>query len=135
MDTQGILSGIKAFLDNRMEILLAFVFGSFTEERLTEESDVDVAILFKDNPDLSLLTEIMDGISKITGRETDVVVLNNASPIIKMQVLKKGQVVKKANHSVYNEFFLRTVREYDDLKMVRKQQEENILKGRLYVRT
>ncbi|GAB4405833.1 MAG: hypothetical protein OHK0032_00530 [Thermodesulfovibrionales bacterium] len=135
MDTQGILSGIKAFLDNRMEILLAFVFGSFTEERLTEESDVDVAILFKDNPDLSLLTEIMDGISKITGRETDVVVLNNASPIIKMQVLKKGQTVKKANDSIYNEFFLRTVREYDDLKMVRKQQEENILKGRLYVRT
>lgn len=135
MDTQGTISGMMAFLDNRREVLLAFVFGSFTEERLTEESDVDVAILFKDNPDFSLLTEIMDGISKITGRETDIVVLNNASPIIKMQVLKKGRVVKKANDSVYNEFFLRTVREYDDLKMVRKQQEENILKGRLYVRT
>lgn len=134
MDTQKIILGIRAFLSHRREVLLAFVFGSFLEERLTEESDVDVAILFKDNPDFSLLTEIMDGISKITRLQTDIVVLNNASPIIKMQVLKRGQVIKKINDSVYNEFFLRTVKEYDDLKMVRKEQEENILKGRLYVR-
>lgn len=134
MDTQKIILEIGAFLSHRREVLLAFVFGSFLEERLTEESDVDVAILFKDNPDFSLLTEIMDGISKITRLQTDIVVLNNASPIIKMQVLKRGQVIKKINDSVYNEFFLRTVKEYDDLKMVRKEQEENILKGRLYVR-
>jgi len=27
-----------------------------------------------------------------------------------------------------------TVREYDDLKMIRREEEENILKGRIYAR-
>jgi hypothetical protein len=31
-----------------------------------------------------------------------------------------------------NEFFVRTINEYDDLKRVRKPIEDNILKGRIY---
>ncbi|NOY65454.1 MAG: nucleotidyltransferase domain-containing protein [Nitrospirae bacterium] len=134
MDSQKNISDIVTFLNTRREVLLAFVFGSFLEDRLTGESDVDVAILFKEMPDLSQLSEIMEGISRITGRETDIVVLNDASPIIKMQVLKKGRVIKKVNESVYNEFFSRTIKEYDDLKRVRREQEEKILRGRIYAR-
>jgi hypothetical protein len=32
----------------------------------------------------------------------------------------------------YNEFFVTTVKEYDDLKRNRKEIEDNILKGRVY---
>ncbi|WP_281054581.1 hypothetical protein [Thermodesulfobium narugense] len=39
------------------------------------------------------------------------------------------------NDSVYNEFFLRTLKEYDNLKIARRSQEQNILNGRIYVRT
>ncbi len=132
MDTKKTIEDIRAFLDRRPEVLLAFVFGSFPEGRLTAESDVDVAILFQEKPDLSLLNETMEAISKITGLETDIVVLNNASPIIRMQVLKKGIIVKKVSDRVYTDFFTRTVKEYDDLKVLRREQEENILRGRLY---
>jgi len=125
---------IKEFLEGRDYILLAFVFGSFAEGRLTERSDFDIAILFKDTPDITILSEIQDAISEITGRNVDIVILNNASPIIKMQVLKKGRLLKKTGDAIYNDFFLRTAKEYYDLKMKRKEQEQNILKGRLYVR-
>lgn len=134
MGKEETLSRITGFLNNREDILLAFVFGSFLEGRLTGESDIDIAILFKERPDLSQLSEIMEGISRITGLETDIVVLNNASPIIKMQVLKKGRVIKKVDDFVYNELFSRTIKEYDDLKRIRKEQEKNILRGRLYAR-
>jgi len=125
---------IREFLRDKDYILLAFVFGSFVERRLTEESDFDIAILFKDIPDIAILSEIRDAISDITGRETDIVILNNASPIIKMQVLKKGRLLKKTNDALYNDFFLKAAKEYYDLRMKRREQEKNILKGRLYVR-
>ena len=48
-----------------------------------------------------------------------------------MQVLKNGLVVKKDSHT-YNDFFVRTLNEYDDLKYYRQEIEKNILKGRIY---
>ncbi len=135
MYLEGKIWEIRSVLSMRSDVLLAFIFGSFTEGRLTKESDVDIAILFDNNPDFSTITEIDDELSSITGLKTDIVVLNYASPIIKMQVLKKGQLLKKANDSIYNDFFVQTVKQYDDIKRVRRPQEENILRGRLYVRT
>ncbi len=135
MDRNEILSEIKDFLNSRDDVLLAFVFGSFIEDRQTEESDIDIAILFKQRPDFSTFTEIIDTLSGIAKREADIVVLNDSSPIIRMQVLKKGRLIKKINDSVYNDFFTRTIKEYDDLKRIRKEQERNILRGRIYARS
>ncbi len=132
MNTEKAISEIRAFLEDRPEVLLAFIFGSFLEGRLTEDSDVDIAILFNERPDFDIYSEITDGISRITKLKTDIVILNNSSPIIRMQVLKKGRVLKKVSERVYNDFFVRTVKEYDDLKRIRKEQEEKILRGRLY---
>lgn len=65
-------------------------------------------------------------------RETDIVILNNSSPVIRMQVLKNGVILINKNRAIYNDFFVRTVKEYDDLKRVRKEAEENILRGKIY---
>jgi hypothetical protein len=51
-----------------------------------------------------------------------------------MQVLKKGILLKKASEKMYNDFFTKTIKEYNDLKRIRKPQEENILRGRIYAR-
>ncbi len=132
MDTERVISNISNYLRERDNVLLAIIFGSFLEQRITEESDLDIAILFRGRPSFSVLSDIMDVISELSGLKTDIVVLNTASPIIKMQVLKKGKVLKDADEKMYNDFFLRTVKEYNDLKRVRKEQEQNILQGRLY---
>ncbi|AWB09757.1 putative nucleotidyltransferase [Thermodesulfobium acidiphilum] len=134
MDIEESIVKIEEFLSKIDEVLLAFIFGSFIENRLTDESDADFAILFSNMPDFKSLNKIKSGITEITDRDTDIVILNSASPIIKMQVLKRGRLLKKVNDSVYNEFFLRTIKEYDDLKIIRRPQEQNILKGRIYVR-
>jgi hypothetical protein len=62
----------------------------------------------------------------------DVVVLNNASPVIRMQVLRKGLLLINKDRRAYHEFFVNTVNEYDDLKRTRKEVEDNILRGRIY---
>jgi len=58
--------------------------------------------------------------------------LDDASPILRMQVLKYGIRVYTRDVRRVNEFFVRTINEYDDLKRVRKPIEDNILKGRIY---
>jgi predicted nucleotidyltransferase len=123
---------LREYFRDMDEILLAFIFGSSVSGRLTRHSDVDVAVLFDKIPDFSDVVTLRDTISAATDRDVDIVVLNGSSPIISMQVLKRGIVIKSRASSVYNNFFVKTVKEYDDLKRIRKEAEENILKGRIY---
>ena len=111
--------------------LLVFLFGSIARGFSTDESDVDIAIMFERVPDLFELNDLKDQLSRCAGKEVDLITLNTASPIIKMQVLRYGLVIKKGERD-YNEFFVSTVREYSDLKYVRKEIEANLSKGRLY---
>ncbi len=131
---KDIIKILKGYFRNKADVHLIFIFGSSVKGNLTEESDVDVAILFKHFPDLSEINQIRDELSNLIKREVDVVVLNNSSPIIRMQVLKNGVLLINKNKAIYNDFFVRTVKEYDDLKRVRKEIENDILKGRIYAR-
>ena len=62
----------------------------------------------------------------------DIAVLNNSSPIIRMQVLRNGILLKKKSLAVYCDFVTQTVKEYDVLKRKRKEAEDKILRGRIY---
>ncbi|MEX2410851.1 MAG: hypothetical protein WD607_05665, partial [Candidatus Paceibacterota bacterium] len=65
-------------------------------------------------------------------KETDLVVLNDNSPIICMQVLQKGEKIVEGDRRSVNEFMVRTMNEYDDLKRVRSVIEKKISRGRIY---
>jgi len=129
---EDIAERLKEYLKDKEEVLLAFIFGSAVSGRLTKGSDVDVAVLFSDMPNFQDVLKITTAVSEAIGREVDIVVLNNSSPVIRMQVLKNGKLIKNKNGVIYNNFYVKTVKEYDDLKHVRKEAEENILRGRIY---
>lgn len=129
---KDIASTLKEYFKDKEEIPLAFIFGSAVAGRLTDESDVDIAILFSSMPHFQEVLKISASVSGVTGREVDIVVLNDSSPVIRMQVLRKGKLIKGGNDVAYNDFFVRTVKEYDDLKRIRKEAEENILRSRIY---
>ena len=129
---KDIIKILKGYFRNKADVLIIFMFGSSVKGHLTEDSDIDIAILFKELPDLYAINQIRDELSNLIKREVDVVVLNNSSPIIRMQVLKNGVLLINKNKAIYNDFFVRTVKEYDDLKRVRKEIEDDILKGKIY---
>ena len=106
------------------------IFERFSKE-FGSNIDVDVAIMFEKVPDFFGLNDLKDQLSRSAGREVDILILNTASPIIKMQVLRYGVLIKKDNRA-YNDFFVSTLREYFDLKYLRKEIEANLLKGRIY---
>lgn len=120
------------YLPLQQNILLAFVFGSFASRDVTSMSDLDIALLFERKVDFSGVGSMREELADLLGIDVDIVVLNTAAPVIKMQVLKKGRLLHVKERRAYNEFFVTTVKEYDDLKRNRKEVEDHILKGRLY---
>lgn len=122
---------IKQLVSTDDNILLVFLFGSIVNGIFHEESDIDLGIYYKHIPNTTQYLEMKENYSEKLKREVDIVVLNTADPIIRMQALKNGLVVKKDSHT-YNDFFVRTLNEYDDLKYYRQEVEKNILKGRIY---
>lgn len=126
------LNAIRTFFIERPAAEMVFVFGSAMRGRQGPESDVDVAVLFGKVPATSRLHSLRDDLSGILGKEVDIVILNSASPIVRMQVLKHGTLVYSRSESTFARFFVRTVNEYYDLKQIRRKCEEEILRGRIY---
>ena len=129
-----LLKSLKTFFKRRHKILLAFLFGSFASNCSRPSSDVDIGILFETVPDIYVINGLTEELSSILPREADLVVLNHASPVLKMQILKNGILIYSSNKKYFHQFFADTVNEYDDLKRIRKNCEDNILKGRIYAR-
>ncbi len=132
INTSEMVKNLKEFLLKCDDVAFVFLFGSFARGNLTPYSDMDIAIFFSKKIDFFRSNDLREKLSAILNIDVDIVVLNNASPIIKMQVLKKGALLINKNPKVYNEFFVNTTKEYDDLKIIRKEIEENILRGRIY---
>ena len=129
-----IVKSLERFFSERQEILLAFLFGSLASKRMRPSSDVDIGILFKTVPDIYAINDVTEELSSILKREVDLAVLNQASPVLKMQILKNGILLYASDRKYFHHFFTDTVNQYDDLKRIRKNCEESILKGRIYAR-
>lgn len=114
--------------------LLVFLFGSAASGMMTKDSDIDVGILFEDRPDVFEVNKLASDLNARFKRDIDIAVLNSASPVLKMQVLRNGTLVYAKDKKFYNQFYVDTLNQYDDLKQTRKICEDSILKGRIYAR-
>ena len=78
----------------------AYLFGSFAEDRAHRESDVDVGVLldWAEHPEpqerfeqrVRLTSELMAALGK---NEVDVVILNDAPPLLGRKIVGRGQPV------------------------------------------
>lgn len=131
-------SEIQARLEDHFSsptgILLVFLFGSAAAGMASKDSDIDIGILFENRSDAFEVNKLACDLNAILKKDIDIAVLNSASPILKMQVLKKGVLVYAKDRKSYNQFYVDTLNQYDDLKQIRKICEDSILKGRIYAR-
>ncbi len=122
---------LEAFFRDEDDVLLAFLFGSFARGCARPDSDVDVGVLFRKAPDWEVLMEMRDDLAGCVGRDVDLVVLNDVGLVIAMQGLQTGVPVKQDGET-FSAFYVRTLNEYEDLKYVRRESEDLILRGRIY---
>ncbi|MEG3065084.1 nucleotidyltransferase domain-containing protein [Acetomicrobium sp.] len=69
---------------------LAFLIGSYAKGAARPESGVDVAVLFGRSFDIKQVLELKERLTQLLGKDVDLVVLDSAGPVMKMQALKTG---------------------------------------------
>jgi predicted nucleotidyltransferase len=93
---QDLLGRLRERLARRPEILEAYCFGSAARGEATAHSDLDLAVYIdrERQPQApfgyaaELLADLMAGLG---GRRLDIVVLNNAPPLLYHRVLRDGE--------------------------------------------
>ena len=137
MDIRTIENQLKHIAECHNEIDALYVFGSVLLKENPE--DIDIAVLVNEKKIEyniysiryigSLTSELMDG---LRSDAIDLVLLNRASPVICIQVLRKGTLVYERDRQAVVAFSMRTIGRYQDLTMMRKPIERQILRGRIY---
>lgn len=119
---QTLIEEIKTLLSPREEIALAYLFGSFAKGTTSSRSDIDIAVLINGNISeekypygyrSELLSYLMKGLR--TNR-VDLVILNDAPPFLRFQVIHHGQIILSKSEAKRIDFQVKTISRYNDVK-------------------
>lgn len=101
-------------------IVAAYLFGSTAAGLAHRHSDLDVALLLAEELDadarLDLRMEIVETLEHRTGRPVDVVILNDAPPVLRFQALRHGRLLLVRDDDARCLFEMRSYNLYYDFK-------------------
>ena len=116
---------LRPYLKTRPEIKLVYLFGSRARGEAGLKSDTDLAVLFYEGTPSELQDQIAHDIAIRLDTEADVVGLNEASPLLKYEVISDGRLLYQgaSDEEVIN-FELGIYREYYHTERIRRMQFE-----------
>lgn len=118
------------FLEHRFRPAAILLFGSRAAGCCRETSDYDLGMIGAPNrPDAFAIAAARTDIEDTLGSVADLVLLDETSPILRMEILRNHRILAVAGPEQLEEFIVRSLREYFDLKRIRKPIEEAILAG------
>ena len=118
---------IKEHLDGRFGLDALWLFGSEVMDSAGHSSDIDLAGLFRSRPSALELLEARDALGSLLGRDVDVVDLERVSPIVAMQVFRRGRLLVDANPRRRCQAVSGAPSRYEDLRIVRREAERALL--------
>jgi hypothetical protein len=128
LDTDPRTARAAQLLEERLRPATIVLFGSRAVGRERQDSDVDLGVLCDGSlPDAFTVAGLKTELEDILGRSVDLVVLNSASPILAMEVLRSHRVLSQRDPEAFEAFTVRTLLAYFDLKQVRAPIEQAIL--------
>lgn len=114
----GFLERLRELFKEDDNLLFAFLFGSHAEGTARRGSDVDIAVYFRQPPQGAGKLAAIDALSEAAGLDVHLAVLNEASALLRHQVLKHGVPVIIKDRETYYRFRERTMADYDEYKFV-----------------
>jgi predicted nucleotidyltransferase len=117
---------LAAFAASDPRILALYLFGSRARGSATEESDVDVAVLFAPPVSLRERMVLEQALVERLGRAVDLVDLGRASPFLALDVLR-GERVFCADLDRGDEFELYVLRRAGDLAPLERERRRRLL--------
>jgi len=101
---------------------IIFLFGSVLSDSFREDSDIDIGIYFESiRYDKNSVCDTIIDFFKT--ERIDVAFLNEASPLLLYQVIKKGKPMACKNYTAMVEFRLRSLKKYWETEKFRKNKE------------
>ncbi len=127
--TAAQLDEVVAVIDRRLRPAAILLYGSAATGQLRPDSDVDIAVLLgRRSADPFELAALRTDIEARLGRDVDLVALETASPILAMEVLRQHRILVNNQPQLLENFIVKTLGAYFDLKQVRQPIEEAILR-------
>jgi uncharacterized protein YutE (UPF0331/DUF86 family)/predicted nucleotidyltransferase len=112
---QELLKKLNDFFQNQPGISFAYLFGSTVSGNTHSESDVDIGIYFtpktkeleyESNIEYENEDKIWLELEKITGKKTDMIVLNRAPSTLMYSVMQNGQKIFARDENLLSRLFL-----------------------------
>ena len=122
---------IKNILHDYAEFV--FLLGSAGTERFNKDSDVDVAVFWKEKTSKEQIQKCGKTLDEEFNRDVDLVSLNKIDPIFARQVLETGRIIFSNSDGPLLKWKMEMMSIYPDFKFTRKIIEENILNRKKYV--
>jgi predicted nucleotidyltransferase len=119
-ELRHITQAIAGCVSRKRDIQAAYVFGSVVSGKTRRDSDVDVAVLLSDRVSASKRFEyrlqlISDIGAALQRSDVDLVILNDASPLLAHRVLSLGKLIFERSPSARIRFQVMTANRYADL--------------------
>lgn len=98
------------------EIIFAYIFGSYSKDRVRRDSDIDIAIYLNESIDLNKYIDLKMQLTESLKREVDLVILNDALPLLKYEIYKNNILLFTKDETIESKYKVKTLFEYNDIK-------------------
>lgn len=119
MSNVPVVQDLKGyFASHEHDLVCAYLYGSVARGSAGPESDIDIAVLYKEDPPRTLDGLGLDLGARLEsqlGRPVDLVVLNRVSVDLIHRVLRDGVLLYEGNRSSRIRFEVKARNEYFDL--------------------
>ncbi|KKQ19033.1 MAG: hypothetical protein US33_C0039G0003 [Parcubacteria group bacterium GW2011_GWC1_36_9] len=122
---QELLKKLNNYFQSRQDVSFAYLFGSIVSGNIHSESDIDIGIYFvpktneleyESNAEYENEDSIWLDLEKITGKKTDMVVLNRVPSTLVYSVLQNGQKIFARNEDLLSRLYLSTSLSAEDFR-------------------
>ncbi|MGH7788163.1 MAG: type VII toxin-antitoxin system MntA family adenylyltransferase antitoxin, partial [Candidatus Binatia bacterium] len=113
-DATRIDQGVS-LIEQRLSPAAILLYGSVVTGGLRLDSDVDIAVLLGTGAvDPFELASLRTDVEAVIGRDVDLVVLDSASPIIAMEVVRHHRIIHNRRPDLLERFVVKTLGAYFD---------------------
>lgn len=116
---------IRDYFLAKKAVIAVYLFGSEAREKARVQSDIDIAVLLKDDFDylanFDFKLRLMSDIEDITDKRVDIVIINKADQILQHQIRKYGKIIFERNRKKRLDYEVKARKKYFDFLFRHRQ--------------
>jgi predicted nucleotidyltransferase len=110
-----IINKSKDILMEYENIIFAYIFGSYAQGKIRSDSDIDIAIYLENSIDMETYFEIKISLMEACKREIDLVILNDATPLLKYEIYRNNILLFTRDKTEETNYKVKVLFEYNDI--------------------